>query len=84
MAIATMTTKGQITIPKEIRDALRLKPGERVDFRLEADGTVRLLPARVTLESLIGILKPNGIHATIEEISQAIRNKGKHVMGERE
>jgi hypothetical protein len=55
-----------------------------VDFRLEADGTVRLLPARVTLESLIGILKPNGIHATIEEISQAIRNKGKHVMGERE
>ena len=77
MALATMTTKGQITVPKEIRDALRLKPGDRLEFRLEADGSVRVIPARLRLASLIGILKPKGIHLTIEEIGQAIRDKGK-------
>jgi len=82
MAIATMTTKGQITIPKEVRDALGLKPGDRVDFVLEPNGTARIIPATRTLVSLIGIIKPKGIHLTIEEIGEAIRDKGKHIARE--
>jgi antitoxin PrlF len=41
----TLTRKGQVTIPKPIRDALGLKPGNAVDFRITAEGQVVLAPA---------------------------------------
>jgi antitoxin PrlF len=41
----TMTSKGQVTIPKRIRDALRLQPGASVEFDVNAAGEVVLLPA---------------------------------------
>lgn len=37
-----ITSKGQVTIPKKIRDALQLAPGSRVDFNVNADGQVVL------------------------------------------
>lgn len=40
MATATMTSKGQVTIPKEIRDGLKLKPQDKIAFMLLPDGTV--------------------------------------------
>ncbi|MGH9321735.1 MAG: AbrB/MazE/SpoVT family DNA-binding domain-containing protein [Vicinamibacteria bacterium] len=43
MATATVTSKGQITIPKEIRERLRIKTGDRLDFRVE-DGVVWVVP----------------------------------------
>ena len=42
----TLTSKGQVTIPKPIRDALQLKPGSAVDFSVNRDGEVVLQPAR--------------------------------------
>jgi AbrB family looped-hinge helix DNA binding protein len=41
----TLTSKGQVTIPKRIRDALRLAPGAAVDFAVDAAGQVILMPA---------------------------------------
>lgn len=43
---ATVTTKGQVTIPKPVRDLLGLIPGSKVDFRRNADGEVVLKPAK--------------------------------------
>ena len=43
---AAITSKGQATIPKTIREHLRLKPGDRVKFFVHPDGTVVLLPKR--------------------------------------
>ena len=40
MPTATVTSKGQITIPKRVRDALHVKPGDRVDFVIEDGGRV--------------------------------------------
>lgn len=72
MSEATMTSKGQITVPKEIRTKLRLNPGDRVRFVIEADGKVRLWPAKRDISSLRGILpKPKRV-ATIEEMEEAI------------
>ncbi|MGH9429068.1 MAG: AbrB/MazE/SpoVT family DNA-binding domain-containing protein, partial [Terriglobia bacterium] len=36
-----MTSKGQVTLPKEIRDKLGLKAGSKIDFELLSDGTAR-------------------------------------------
>ena len=40
MAFATVTSKGQTTIPKDIRAAANLKPGDRIHFTVLADGTI--------------------------------------------
>jgi AbrB family looped-hinge helix DNA binding protein len=42
---ATVTARGQITVPKRVRDFLRLAPGSRVDFVLGEDGAIRLVNA---------------------------------------
>jgi antitoxin PrlF len=44
--LTTMTIKGQVTIPKQIRDALGLKPGAKVDFAVNQDGDVVLQRAK--------------------------------------
>ena len=41
----TVTAKGQVTIPKPVRDLLGIAPGSKVDFRRVADGTVVLVRA---------------------------------------
>jgi AbrB family looped-hinge helix DNA binding protein len=54
---SSITSKGQITVPKRVRDALGLKPGTRVDFVLE-EGCVVLEAARGSgVESMAGSLK---------------------------
>lgn len=44
----TLTTKSQVTLPKSIRDHLNVAPGDAVEFRIVADGSVRVQPARTT------------------------------------
>jgi antitoxin PrlF len=41
--VATVTRKGQVTIPKPVRDLLEIKPGSRVDFERAADGRIILV-----------------------------------------
>lgn len=41
----TLTTKSQVTLPKPIRDHLKVAPGDAVEFRIAADGSVRVVPA---------------------------------------
>ncbi|EMA35792.1 AbrB/MazE/SpoVT family DNA-binding domain-containing protein [Halococcus hamelinensis] len=49
---ATVTSKGQITIPKAVRDRLDLERGERVSFEVAEDGTVRLRKEDAPLDEL--------------------------------
>lgn len=70
---ATLTSKGQITIPKEIREALGVDAGDRVDFTLEADGSVRMEVRRRDLASLAGLLhRPGSQRLSVEEMDEAI------------
>ena len=53
---ATLTSKGQTTIPKEIRDGLGLKPGDRMTFTLMPDATVIMRVKGRSLKELAGML----------------------------
>jgi antitoxin PrlF len=68
---SAITTKGQATIPKAIREHLRLRPGDRVKFFLHPDGTVVLLPKRPAA-ILRGIVKPRRRPVTLEEMHEAV------------
>ncbi len=69
---SAITVKGQATIPKAIREHLRLKPGDRVKFFIHPDGTVVLLP-KLPASALRGILKSRRRQPpTIEEMNEAI------------
>jgi antitoxin PrlF len=72
MARTTLTSKGQITLPKEIRDQLGLKAGVKFDCYVDRAGHVVLVPLIVKLEDLVGILPYSRPPKTVEEINQAI------------
>ncbi|HYG62479.1 MAG TPA: AbrB/MazE/SpoVT family DNA-binding domain-containing protein [Thermoanaerobaculia bacterium] len=69
-----MTSKGQITIPKEIRVALGLRAGSRLFLRMREDGVVEISSETVDLMSLCGILKPAVRGVTLENLEAAIRD----------
>jgi AbrB family looped-hinge helix DNA binding protein len=73
MSIATVTTKGQVTIPKEIRDYLKLETGSKLEFVIDENGNVKIVPLNVPIEALSGVLHRPGMKtATIEEMEAAI------------
>jgi antitoxin PrlF len=67
---SAITSKGQATIPKAIREHLRLKPGDRVKFFVHPDGSVVLLP-KLPAAALRGIVKSPRRPVTLEEMSEA-------------
>lgn len=60
MSAATITSKGQTTIPKDIRDALDLQPKDKIQFTLLPDGTVILRAKRRSILALHGMLHQPG------------------------
>jgi len=57
---ATLTSKGQTTIPKEIRDGLSMKAGDRMTFTLMPDGTVVMRVKTKSVTELAGMLRKKG------------------------
>ena len=70
--MATMTSKGQITIPVAVRRKLRLKAGSKVDFIENKAGELVLKPRTGDIRELYGIVKYDGPPLSIEEINDAI------------
>jgi len=68
---SAITVKGQATIPKAIREHLRLRPGDRVKFFVHPDGTVVLLP-KLPPSALRGIVKTRRRAVTIAEMNRAV------------
>jgi antitoxin PrlF len=67
---SAITVKGQATIPKAIREHLRLKPGDRVKFFVHPDGSVVLLP-KLSAAALRGIVSRRRRPVRIEEMTNA-------------
>jgi AbrB family looped-hinge helix DNA binding protein len=76
MPTATLTSKGQITIPQSVREALGLRTGDRVAFVVRADGTVVVQPETGSLRDLRGIIKPRVRGVSVEDMHEAVRTGG--------
>jgi AbrB family looped-hinge helix DNA binding protein len=73
MATAKITSKGQITIPRRIREHLHVAEGDRIDFRVVEDGTVRLVPLSRPVRELFGLLhRPGRKPVSLKEMDEAI------------
>ena len=73
MPSSTLTSKGQVTIPKAVREELGLRRGDRVAFRVLADGRVVVEPETIDLLDLLGILKPRRKGITLSDMDEAVR-----------
>lgn len=72
MSTATLTTKGQITIPAAVRASLGLETGSRVEFVEAANGQYLIMAATKPVQALKGLLrKPDNI-VSIEQMNQVI------------
>lgn len=60
MPTTTVTSKGQVTIPKRVRDFLRLRPGDRLDFVIGEDGRVVVRAGTASARELKGLLRRPG------------------------
>jgi antitoxin PrlF len=80
VATATLTTKGQVTIPKEVREHLGVDTGDRLSFVVQEDGTVVVEPITRHVRDLGGLLKrsrhrPISISEMDEGIARRMRAK---------
>ena len=72
MSIGTMTSKGQITVPKDVREALQLTPGTKVSFTRNEDGDYVISTKRRKLSDLAGILTYRGPAVSLDDMDRAI------------
>ena len=76
MPAATLTTKGQITIPVAVREDLGVNAGDRLDFvRNELTGRYEIIPAKVPVVSLFGLLPRPKKAVSVEAMNEAVRRR---------
>ena len=72
MPTATLTSKGQITLPAVLRARLHLEPGDQLDFWEDDAGGLRVSPRVQHLDALFGVLHGDALPLSIEEMDGAI------------
>ena len=75
MPSATLTSKGQITIPKEVRDALGLETGDRIEFVAEKEGEYKVVPATKDVRHLKGLVPKPPKPVSVEDMNRAIARR---------
>jgi antitoxin PrlF len=71
---ATITSKGQVTIPKDIREKLKIGPGDQIDFIIADSGEVLISPRTCDFRDLKGFFYKKGRKAvTLEDMERAIK-----------
>jgi len=73
MPKATITSKGQLTLPKEVRSRLGVDAGDQVEFRIEADDSITVQAAKGSARRLYGLLQTGpGAVVSTEDMDRAI------------
>lgn len=76
MSTATVTSKGQITIPASVRASLGLEAGTRVEFVETEKGKYSIVAATHSVQALKGLLRKPASPVSIEDMNVAIANNG--------
>lgn len=71
--ITTISTKGQITIPSQIREQADLRAGDKVRFMIDDHGSVVLFPIRGSIRDAFGVLPKPKRALSIEEMNEAVQ-----------
>jgi len=74
MSTATVTSKGQVTIPASVRADLKVKSGDRLEFVKVKEGLYEIMAATQDVQRLKGIVKSKGV-VSIDEMNSAIRTR---------
>jgi len=76
MVMATVTSKGQITIPKSIRRTLHLNSGDKVAFVMHSDGEALLKPVTKSVDEVFGRLHQRGRPAlSVDQMDEAVKSR---------
>lgn len=76
---ATLTSKGQLTLPKEIRDRLNLDAGSILDFQIQADKTITARQVQPDARRIRGLLEsPHATPLTVEQMDEAVSKHLRH------
>ena len=80
MPVSTLTSKGQVTIPKRVREQLRLETGDRLDFRVEEDGSIRVYPIARRVSEVFGVFaekakRPYSTGEIKKKVRESIRRR---------
>ena len=78
MTTATLTSKGQITVPRDVRQRLGLDSGDRVEFVEIEPGVFAIKPVIDDVRSLKGLLKKPAKPVSVEAMNAAIRARAAH------
>jgi antitoxin PrlF len=73
MPTATLTSKGQITIPKEVREALGVGTGDRLEFVAEEKGVYRVVAATRDVRHLKGLIGKPSKPVSVEDMNRAAK-----------
>jgi AbrB family looped-hinge helix DNA binding protein len=76
MATATLTSKGQVTIPAAVRAALGLDTGSRIEFVETVSGQFAIVAATSPVQALKGMLRKPAKPITLEDMENAIAAQG--------
>ncbi len=76
MNISTVSSKGQITLPKSVRDHLKVDTGDRVQFLIDPDGNVTVWPVTEDVTRLKGMIPRPKKPVSIREMNRAILREG--------
>ena len=76
MSTATLTSKGQVTIPSKVRLSMGLDAGDRIEFIEMDDGTFTIMAATHSVKDLKGMIRKPANPVSIEDMNAAIETKG--------
>ena len=82
MTVSTLTDKGQTTVPQEIREALKVKPRQRLTWSLQDDGSVVVRPQGSALELFGSLKSPKRFRGRAVERDAVGKAVGRHAASE--
>ena len=75
MYISTITSKGQTTIPRDIRKKLNLITGDNIEYYVNNDNTITLIHSDLDIANLYGIMKKPNKTVSVEDMNKIISER---------